>query len=329
MNSALKFNGSKEELSKIFDLYKLNVLDVQCFKDGIINTSYCLKIGDGSKLVLRVYQNDGKGNDAIEKELDFMDEMRNSGVPIPLIIANIFDKKLTIFKDFVGREWRAIVMAFAQGRHLEPTDFEIIPEFAAYQAKMHLASSGLNKNSANPNFKDMIDWLDKEFNETKLKGLTEEIFGEIEAIYNKLKQDIELNLDDILALPCGYVHLDYDSDNVIVDNGKIKAILDFDDISKQPFILDTANSIWWWLFKNKKEDYEKILNSYFESYRKIRNITEKEYKFLSLFLRMRNLTLMCLLYVNISEEINYARINEGLAIDFCFFVQYNICNGQK
>ncbi|MEK7172480.1 MAG: phosphotransferase [Patescibacteria group bacterium] len=302
MNSALKFNGSQEELSKIFDLYKLNVLDVQCFKDGIINTSYCLKIGDGSKLVLRVYQNGGKSNDAIEKELNFMDEMRNSGVPIPPVMANIFDKKLTIFKDSIGREWRAIIMAFAQGRHLEPTDFAIIPELAMYQAKMHLVSSGLNKNSESPNFKAMVDWLDKEFNETKSKGLAKEIFSKIEEIYNGLKQDIELNFDEILALPCGDVHLDYDSDNVIVDNGKIKAILDFDDISKQPFILDTANSIWWWLLKNKKENYEKILNSYFESYRKIRDITEKEYKFLSLFLRMRNLTLMCLLYANIPEK---------------------------
>lgn len=136
-----------------------------------------------------------------------------------------------------------------------------------------------------------------------------------EGIYSDLKRNIELNFDDILALPCGDVHLDYDSDNIIVENDKIKAILDFDDISNQPFILDTANSIWWWLFKNKKEDYEKILSNYFESYQKIRNITEKEYKFLNLFLRMRNLTLICLLYVNISREINYAEVEKGLILD--------------
>lgn len=315
MDSALKFKGSEEELSKIFDLYKLNVSDVQCFKNGIINTSYCLKTEDGSKLVLRVYQSGDKSNDAIEKELDFMDEMRKSGVPIPSIIVNIFDRKLTVFKDSVGKEWRVVVITFARGRHLEPTDFEIIPEFAMYQAKMHLVSSGLNKNSEGSNFKAMVDWMDKEFNEIKSKGLIKEIFGKIEEIYNELKQNIESSFEEILALPYGDVHLDYDSDNVIIDNGKIKAILDFDDISRQPFILDTANSIWWWLLKNKKEDYEKILNSYFESYREIRNIAEKEYKFLSLFLRMRNLTLMCLLCVNISEGINYLRINEGLILD--------------
>ena len=311
----IKFDGSKEELTKVFDLYKLSVLDAQCFKGGIINTSFCLKIGDGSKLVLRVYQNGDKSSDAIENELNFMDEMRISGVPVPSIIANIFDKKLTVFKDSADREWRAIVMVFAEGRHLEPTDFEIIPEFATYQAKMHLVSSGLSKNSESSNFKAMVDWMDKEFNETKSKELTKEIFGKIEGIYSDLKRNIELNFDDILSLPCGDVHLDYDSDNILVDDDKIKAILDFDDVSNQPFILDTANSIWWWLFKNKKEDYEKILNSYFESYRKIRDITEKEYKFLNLFLRMRNLTLICLLYVNISGEVNYAEVKKGLILD--------------
>ena len=40
----IKFNESNEELTKIFDLYKLSVLEVQCFKDGIINTSFCLLI---------------------------------------------------------------------------------------------------------------------------------------------------------------------------------------------------------------------------------------------------------------------------------------------
>ncbi|MDO8524119.1 MAG: phosphotransferase [bacterium] len=311
----IKFDGSKEELVEVFDLYKLSVLDVQCFKGGIINTSFCLKIEDGSKLVLRVYQNGDKSNDAIENELNFMEEMRISGVPVPLVIANIFDKKLTVFKDSAGMEWRAIIMTFAEGRHLESNDFEIIPEFATYQAKMHLVSSGLNKNLERSNFKTMVDWMDKEFNEIKAKELTKEIFGKVEEIHSDLKRNIELNFDGILALPCGDVHLDYDSDNIIVDNGKIKAILDFDDISNQPFVLDTANSIWWWLFKNKKEDYEKILSNYFESYQKIRNIIEEEYKFLNLFLRMRNLTLICLLYVNISEEINYAEVEKGLILD--------------
>lgn len=32
---------------------------------------------------------------------------------------------------------------------------------------------------------------------------------------------------------------------------------------------------------------------------------------------------------NISKEIDCARINEGLTIDFCFFVQYNASTGQK
>lgn len=315
MDSTLRFNGSEEELSKIFDQYKLKVLNTRCFKDGIINTSYCLDIEGGSKLVLRVYQNGDKSSDAIEKELDFMEKMNDSGIPIPSVMNNENGDKMTIFKDSNGKEWRAIIMTFADGRHLKPDDLDIIPEFATYQAKMHLCSAKLNKNSDVSNFKAMVDWMDKEFKETKSKGIAEEILGKIENIYTELKRDIESNYKSILELPFGDVHLDYDSDNIIVGDGKIKAILDFDDISMQPFILDTANSIWWWLFKNKQGDYKKILQSYFESYREARDISEKEYKLLSLFIRMRNLTLMCLLYVNISEEPNYTRINEGLILD--------------
>jgi Ser/Thr protein kinase RdoA (MazF antagonist) len=315
MDSNLRFNGSEDELLKIFNLYELNVLSTQIFKDGIINTSYCLEISSGEKVVLRVYQNTEKSNENIEKELDFMNEMKNFGVPVPAVLNNNKGKKLTIFKDSHGKEWRCIVMTFVEGRHLKPNDFGFIPEFATYQAKMHLASIKINKNPDGPNFKAMIDWMDKEFEGIKSKKLTKDIFGSIEKIYIELKKDIEVNYKNILDLSYGDVHLDYDSENIIVKDGKIKAILDFDDISLQPFILDTANSLWWWLFKNKKEDYKKILQKYFESYEKIRNISEKEHKQLSLFLRMRNLTLICLLYVNIGAEINYIRINEGLAID--------------
>ncbi len=315
MASNSRFNGSKDDLLQVFNLYGLKVSGIRCFKDGIINTSYCLDIEDGSKLVLRVYQNGDKSSDAIGKELDFMEKMNNSGIPVPSVMNNENRGKMTIFSDSNGKEWRAIIMTFADGRHLKPDDLDIIPEFATYQAKMHLCSAKLNKNSDVSNFKVMVDWMDKEFKETKSKGISEETFIKIENIYTELKQDIELNYESILELPFGDVHLDYDSDNIIVSDGKIKAILDFDDISMQPFILDSANSIWWWLFNNKKEKYKDILQSYFSSYKTIREISEKEYKLLGLFMRMRNLTLICLLYVNISEETNYMGINEGFNLD--------------
>jgi Ser/Thr protein kinase RdoA (MazF antagonist) len=95
----------------------------------------------------------------------------------------------------------------------------------------------------------------------------------------------------------------------------VKAILDFDDISSQPFILDTANSLLWWLFKNERKNHKAILSNYFKNYNKMRKILDEEYEFLSLFLRMRNLTLMCLLYVNISEEVKYEKVNQGIVLD--------------
>jgi len=315
MKSKARFNGSNEELSKIFDLYKLKVLGVHPLDDGIINTSYRLDVGNGSKLVLRIYQNGNKTNDSIDKELDFMDRMRDAGIPIPKVLNNNLSEKLTIFKDLSQQEWQAIVMEFAEGRHLKPDDFDIISEFAAYQAKMHLASAKLDKKSDKPDFKAMVDWMDKEFNEAKTKSISKEVSGKVKAIYNELKQNIELNYKEILALPYGNVHLDYDSDNVILNNGKIKAILDFDDMSCQPFILDTANSLWWWLFKNESKNHKTILSAYFKSYNKIREIADEEYEFFSLFLRMRNLTLMCLLYINIPEEVRYEKVNQGIVLD--------------
>ncbi|MDP3882484.1 MAG: phosphotransferase [Candidatus Staskawiczbacteria bacterium] len=315
MKSEARFNGFKNELSQIFNFYELKVLDAQRLEDGMINSSYKLITEGGLKFVLRVYKNGVKTNKDIQKELLFMGEMENHGIPVPVIIDNIYGTKLSVFNDVSGAEWRAIVMTFVEGRHLKSNDFDIIPEFAIYQAKMHLASDKLEKDFDAPNFKAMIDWMDKEFEETKSKKITEEVLSKIENIYNELKQDIDLSYKDIVELPYGDVHLDYDSDNLIVNDKKIKAILDFDDISCQPFILDIANSLLWWLFKNKQEDYKKILQSYFKNYRKTREISEKELKFLNLFLRMRNLTLMCLLYVNTPEEVRYEKVNQGINLD--------------
>jgi len=71
---------------------------------------------------------------------------------------------------------------------------------------------------------------------------------------DQVTRDIKNNADEISCLPLGLVHLDYDSDNILIKGNKIAAILDFDDLSSQPFIADLGNSLWWWLFTSNNKD---------------------------------------------------------------------------
>ncbi|GEM_PF-2896518 len=313
-----KFKGLKVDLQKALSLYDLNPIKIKAIKDGIINSSFLVVSADGSMYVFRVYQKGNRTDAEIQNELKLMKNFESNDIPVAPVFKNKFGSYLTKFRDSEGEVWRAILMQFVKGSHLKPSQLNLISEFAKYQAKMHVVASTLKQVKGDFFEKKMIDWLEKERRQALRRIRNSKVHKEYAKISSEIIIEAKNKKKEISLLSSGEVHLDYDSNNLIVTNKHIKAILDFDDISKQPFVLDTANSLWWWLFFNPNKSHKKIIDSYFKSYSRYRSLNKAEKGFLPLFIRMRNATLAALLFVNIRGKADSKSLNKALQIDRLF-----------
>ncbi len=315
-----KFIGSKSDLLKVLDLYDLKYKSIKPIKNGIINSSFFVLDQRGKKYVLRVYRNGMRTDHEILRELQITQKFRRAGIPIPQLLENLKGKLLTEFSDKNRQSWRAILMKFVNGRHLKANDYSLIPEFAALQAKMHKLERGSKtKNSLKLSFDKMVAWLKDEKNKARLKKIQKQnLIEKYEAIVQDILLEIKLNQKTIWSLPAGYVHLDYDSNNLLVGTKHIEAILDFDDLSYQPLALDSAFSLWWWLFENPIAKHESILQLYAQGYTKHRKWSRVESQLLPLFMRMRNATLAGLLFVNLPKNPNLKLLERAIKLDRVF-----------
>lgn len=311
-----KSGVEKKMLSSVMELYGKRAVSFRKVEKGIINTSFFVRDTRGKWYVLRIYK-PGNHNDAeIRRELRFMNFLRRHRIPVPAVMNNLKGSPLTITRDRTGKLMRAIVMERVEGHHLHPKESSLIGQFAKLQARMHICSLrfGSMGNKAD-SFNFLVRWLQKESILSKRRLKETSFFGEFHEAVENVLSEIKRNKKAILRLPNGEVHLDYDSDNVIVSKNKIVGILDFDDIKKEPLSLDIANSLWWWLFFSTPSAYTKIVRGYFSGYRKYKAITDMERRYLPLFMRLRNMTLGALLFVNSPSVFNAEGVKKTLAFE--------------
>lgn len=312
----MKFIGTKSEIKEIASKYRLKVKGVKRIRNGMINSSFEIVTDNGKKYVLRVYYKNGRTRKQIVTELDIIDYFMKAGIPVPKIKKNINGKLLTYFYDTKNKtRWKTILIDFVYGRPLSPKDYLFISTCAEYQSKMHrLTIDYNNSRNIDSSFKDIVRWM-KDEHKNVIKNLSNKIVLE----YSKIVTDILLQLDTvdnkIKFLAAGYVHLDYDSTNIIVDNTSIRGIIDFDDLSYQPLILDSAFSLWWWLFFNKSSYIKKILRLYIKGYERNRKITNIEKQLLPTFIRMRNAILAGLLFINSKKKPDLKSFRKAIEFD--------------
>lgn len=315
-----RFQGSKSDIEKVLVLYGLKSKAIKPIKDGIINSSFFVLGQNNKQYVLRVYQRGMRTDRAILNELQITEKFRQAGVPIPQTLKNLKSQILTKFADSKHNYWSVIAMEFVDGRHLKSNDNSLVSEFAVYQSKMHkLGDQIKTKPNLKSSFNKMVVWLKNEKNKALLKKLTD---NSLKREYEEIIQDILLEIKqrekEILSLPAGLVHLDYDSNNIIVSGGHIRGILDFDDISYQPLVLDSAFSLWWWLFFNPVSVHAQILRQYRQGYTKHREWSTIESQLLPLFIRMRNATLAALLFINLPKHPDLKSFKKAIKLDPIF-----------
>lgn len=275
-----------ERLLKSYDLRLISFEEVE--SAGVKNISAFLHTDKGI-FVLKVYRRNNKKPREISQEMRFTDFLRGHGAPIPQVLSNSKGELISRAK-IDGLVWTYILMEFIEGGYLDHRQYDLMPAMAKYQALMHNASYKFEKAEKFDTLKNSLDNFVSYDKKAEKHLKSNPLYSEIRKMISRVILDLENNFDEISDLSSGLANMDYESDNILVHKNKITAILDFDDLSYQPFIADIGISLWWWLFMNKAKDSGALLDKYVKGYRKHRNLSKKELEFLPLFIRTRNVT---------------------------------------
>lgn len=313
--SAKRFSGSDLDVNKIAAAFGVPfTASVHRLNSGIINTSFVVR-SKKMTYVVRVYVQTKK-KAVIQRELAVMESLRARGISIPRFFSKPDGSYVHTFKDKKGKRWFAVMMEFVKGKELTARNFAVLPQVATIHAQMHnfLAEEReiIQKKKALAAIARSV------FGEVR-KALKDSRISEnertaIRMSYTKLYKDWNLAKDSLIKLPFGMAHLDYDSSNILVRDGNVEGVIDFDDIDYIPFVIDLGFSLWWWSFFNFS-NYENVINEYLNSYKKVRTLLPLELGLLPLVIRMRNLMISSLIFITRSEKIDVLLISRALKLD--------------
>lgn len=289
---------------------------IKRFSSGIINETYLVTFFDKSEIVVRIYNKERKAKE-VAREIAIMEQLRKKGISIPEIYM-IKNKKYLYFKDIDRKNRIAVCMEFIDGDELQPNDHNLIQSCAITQSKMHsiLTKKDAPSKERQRGILKIKKWMDKEVMlAINNKNIKKEIKSQILEKYKSLLCDWKINQKSLLEIPFGIVHLDYDSSNILIKDNNISGIIDFDDVTDSPLLIDLGFSVWWWLFFNFEKSDLKVGTEYIKSYSKNRKLTGKEKDLLSFIIRVRNMILLCLLFINNSPKIQNNKIKKALILD--------------
>lgn len=292
--------------------YGLTLLDFRLMTAGMENSSAFVRTQSGAYL-LRVYRS-SKSKDRIRTELDFMNFISNH-VPVPKLVPNNVGSVLSS-KTIHGRTWLYIVMEFIKGDHLRSDQIQLIPQVARYQALMHKGAIVFEAehkekwntlSQASSYFENGVEKARKYLN-------IDECGREVLKRMDSVMEETRVNLQKIAKLPTGFVHRDYYGGNILAQEDSIAGIIDFDDLAYQPFALDIANTLWWWLRGNVVRAQE-VYMMYLLEYENMRKLSDDEKDFLVLFMRRRNIIVEVIVETDLKKQVESEALKRALAFD--------------
>ncbi len=224
--------ATRENVAALLSPYGIAEFSFREIEQGFENKSIFIESG-GQKYVLRIYRQ--RKTDA-ELELAFQNYLRERRIPIPRVFANLSGSELIVV-EVEGRKWQAILMEFADGLNNVDYTPKIIQQLSLFQARMHLL--GIE-------FAERIGRIDKTWTELSVRPVARapDIADVPQAIRGFVERGRGLRVGFNPRLPHGYNHLDLDVwGNVIVRDGAVSAIIDFDGSAYSPCVVCLANSV--------------------------------------------------------------------------------------
>ena len=223
------------------------LLGMERMTGGWGNSNYALTLGDGRKLVLKVW--DGRSLEEVEYILSVTTYLSDHGVPTPSPIA-FDDGGLMRVKD--GLAWT--LLPFFEGKWLEPTPSSLY-SLGRAQAMLHAVTPpdfmGSDFSMGHKLFEEMFSIADER--------------GEWTGFLTMLKSESEALRGRFDGLPRGVIHGDLFPDNVLESEEGDVSILDFEEVCHDLLAFDLVMTFVGFGWENGEpvaERWDSILDGY-------------------------------------------------------------------
>lgn len=240
-----QFVVSKQALEEVLKNYNITNFEYEIPEGGVSNINLIIKIEEVKKYVLRILRKNKKTIDEISLEIDYQNFLCDNLLPIAQTVKNSEGLYVTLFKEN-ETVWQCVLIEYIQGTNPKITDFSENIDFLktlAYQnADLYNVTIKYNGKYTKESLTSLsqtssakiIENLIKDINLDELKNynLVGIINNRNELYSNLTRLDISYSL----------IHDDINITNVLMHNGQISAILDFDELYYGPVISCAVNT---------------------------------------------------------------------------------------
>ena len=199
--------------------------EIEPLDGGWANSNYILTLEDGSKVVLKVW--DERPPEEIDLVLQNTLWLAKHGIPTPVPLT-FNDGSNLVLKN--GAAW--MLMPYVEGNWLS-SDYESLFALGKIQAQLHEIPS---PDNIHPSFSMGLELWKKMFDLAEQQNLDSEFIDLLKMEMNSLQGSL------FDRLPQGIIHGDLFPDNVLGSNGEISAILDFEEVCTGPKAFDLVMS---------------------------------------------------------------------------------------
>lgn|GEM_PF-1533198 len=250
-----------QHIPQVLSFFGLAHMDSAAFlPGGHSNHSYQVKTIGGEDYIVKFSMNQTRKG--LENDVAIQRQLQRSGLGTIVYLHNAEGR--FIFDDGP----LTVVSPLVEGRHLDAVDGETAFMMGETMAKFHKAVTFLP-------YPDEQGWLSPAVVSGELA------IADNNPIITKAKQFVGEG-EEVFAqnLPAGIIHADFHERNFLVDPGdqtKIAAVLDFEDSSPGPFIIDAALSMLATCHaKDATKMDPKLMSAFLLGYSSIRQLTVEE-----------------------------------------------------
>ena len=251
--------------SHVFDHYGLTLASAKRIQAGVMNANFFCEIESGEKYIFKIYNH--KSSDEIEFEMEILAELEKNDFISPRVrkwggndLWALFDKKPSVLYSFID------------GDQVKNVDETLIRNIGGVIGRLHCDLADFvpmaKKSSWDP--ADIARLVEEHGEEISNRNVPH-----ADAILNFVRT--ELPKFSFPNLPRGVTHQDIKLENVIVQDGKIVGLIDFDNSYYGELLHDLTTTAIWTCFPGGNLD-KKLLTTLIEGYEQKRVIskTEKE-----------------------------------------------------
>lgn len=241
--------------------YGVDIVALEPLALGSVNSNFRATTSDGRRLFARLYEE--QGVEGARAEAALLAALAKAGSKVPEALPLAAEMPLHAGKPFVVFPW-----VTGQSLCLAQVDVPACERVGAALARVHLASSGAPRLAAGrfgPG--DMLARLVRVERENERPDLLPDV-QRVRALYARYLPARNP------ALPAGIVHGDLFRDNVLWEDGEIRALLDFESAFHGAFVYDLLVTIAAWCYRDAFE--LALVRALLHGYAAVRPLTAAE-----------------------------------------------------